>query len=146
MASEFLRNFIASLTTTKSLNDRKCFNPGHADWKFLLQNVLEFSGVHYFWTRGFTNRQWPGYKTPADLGLAMASVCLCASLSLPLCACFRFFVRGHHTRHHAHPQTHTDRQTDRQTDGRAGGSESARGGKAAPGRAVQSCAVRVSNT
>jgi len=141
MASEFLRNFIASLTTTKSLNDRKCLNPAQTE-SFYCKMCWNF--------REFTISGHVASLTDNDLDTKLQltsawqwrlSVCLCASLSLPLCACFRFFVRGHHTRHHAHPQTHTDRQTDRRTDGRAGGSESARGGIAAPGRAVQSCAV-----
>jgi len=142
MASEFLRNFIASLTTTKSLNDRKCFNPAQTE-SFYCKMCWNF--------REFTISGHVASLTDNDLDTKLQltsawqwrlSVCVPLCLSL----CVRVSVSLFVVITHVITRILRHTRTDRQTDGRTGGSESARGGKAAPGRAVQSCAVRVSKT
>jgi len=145
MASEFLRNFIASLTTTKSLNDRKCFNPAQTE-SFYCKMCWNF--------REFTISGHVASLTDNDLDTKLQltsawqwrlSVCLSVCVPLCLSLCVRvsvsLFVVVTHVITRILRHIRTDRQTDGRTDGWAGGSESARGGKAAPGRAVQSCAV-----
>jgi len=123
MASEFLRNFIASLTTTKSLNDRKCFNPAQTE-SFYCKMCWNF--------REFTISGHVASLTDNDLDTKLQltsawqwrlSVCLsvCLSVSPSVCV-FPFLCSwSSHTSSRASSDTHgqTDRQTDGRTDGRA---------------------------